>query len=168
MVVSQQKGQSLLEFLFALPVMFGITLILIRVNTAIQSSIVQQKYARGTATFLTWNSPYYPEVNNAKRMGYGGQNEGPTGTNEFILGVMANASNPDGSTTPMALDVPVTKKGPKHPPQGIPDQAKSIFLRNTVSLCTKTHMLANGALIHYGNVGINEQATFDFCRGRYD
>jgi hypothetical protein len=58
MVVSHQEGQSLVEFLLALPFLFFITILMIKINTVIQYSIVNQRYVRETAVFSTASSPY--------------------------------------------------------------------------------------------------------------
>ncbi len=166
-VVRNQKGQSLIEFLIALPMMIGISLLLVRVNTAIQASIVQQKYARGAIHFFTWNSPYFPEKSFSGRMGYGGNKQGPTGTNDFVIGVSGRTMTGSDSS-PSSLEVAITKDGPAHPAQGIPESSRSVFLRNSLNLCTKSHMLGDGTLPRFGNVGLNEQSTFAFCRGRFD
>lgn len=54
-------GQSIVEFLLLLPILFGFVTLMVRVNTAIQMSIVNQKYARSQALWLSFNSPQYPE-----------------------------------------------------------------------------------------------------------
>jgi len=169
-VVSNDEGQSLLEFLIALPMMIGISMLLVRVNTAIQASIVQQKYARGAIHFFTWNSPYYPEKNFSGRMGYGGSPQGGAGSNDFVLGV-SGKTMVDGSgsnRSPQSLEVGITRNGPKHPPQGIPEESRSVYLRNSLNLCTKSHLLGDGSLPRFGGAGLNEQSTFNFCRGRFD
>jgi hypothetical protein len=54
------SGQSVLEFLLVLPVLMTIVMLIIRVNTAIQMSIVDQKYARAQTLFIAGNAAEYP------------------------------------------------------------------------------------------------------------
>ena len=56
------KGQSIVELILMMPVMIGIAVLTMRVNTAIQVSIVNQQYSRAQALFLTYNSAVYPPL----------------------------------------------------------------------------------------------------------
>jgi len=47
--LSSERGQSVLEFVFMLPILLGLIVIMVRSNTVIQMSIVNQKYARAQA-----------------------------------------------------------------------------------------------------------------------
>jgi hypothetical protein len=51
-----EAGQSLLEFLLMFPMLLALVIVLIRVNTAIQISIVNQQYARAQTFVLTSNA----------------------------------------------------------------------------------------------------------------
>ena len=54
----KEDGQSIVEFLVSLPLLVGLAVVLIRVNSAIQMSIVNQQYARAQTLNLTYNSPF--------------------------------------------------------------------------------------------------------------
>lgn len=59
---SNRHGQGVVEFLFVLPVILLMSMFLVRTNTVIQMSIVNQKYARAQNLFLTYNSAEYPDL----------------------------------------------------------------------------------------------------------
>ena len=54
-----RDGQSIVEFMIGLPLLLGLCLLLIKVFTVIQMSIVSQEYARQQTLFLFENSPYF-------------------------------------------------------------------------------------------------------------
>ena len=51
----------MLEFLVMLPLMVGLAMLMIRVNTVIQMGIVNQQYARAQALFVAGNGSEYPQ-----------------------------------------------------------------------------------------------------------
>ncbi|MEO5970142.1 MAG: hypothetical protein ABIQ95_09460, partial [Bdellovibrionia bacterium] len=57
-VKSNNEGQSVIEFIFMLPLLIGMSTLLVNINTAIQMGIVNQQYARFQTLFLTFNSPF--------------------------------------------------------------------------------------------------------------
>ncbi len=57
----KESGQSMLEFALLLPILTGLFVLLIRVEMAISTAIVNQKYARNHMHFLSFNHRYYPE-----------------------------------------------------------------------------------------------------------
>jgi len=57
----KQRGQSLVEFAFLVPIIIGMLQILVQVENAISTAIVNEKYSRGTLHFLAFNHRYYPE-----------------------------------------------------------------------------------------------------------
>ena len=92
-----ESGQSILEFLLMLPMLVGLVLILVRINTAIQVSIVNQQYARSHALWLNFNSAVYPQL--ALREGHLTANN----DNQMVIGVSDNTAPQDGTTfTPVA------------------------------------------------------------------
>src|SRR4051812_32338299 len=104
MVVEREEGQSIIEFLLMLPMLLGITMILIKLNIAIQIAIVDQQYARAQALFLAFNSPYYPSVQKRE------QRLVPSGTNQLITGVSDNADEGgQGTYVPKATVQPITR-----------------------------------------------------------
>ena len=100
-IAANEEGQSVFEFLLMLPVMIGLVVIMAEVNTAIQVSIVDQQYARAEATFLTFNSPIYPErdairIPNLDQKGY----------NQMLIGVMDNIIFPIPTALPIRSHPP--------------------------------------------------------------
>ena len=79
------SGQSVLEFLFVLPVTIAVLLVMIRSNTAIQMSIVDQKYSRSQIFFLAGNASEYPLRRKVV------QDMTDDGMNQLILGVSEDA-----------------------------------------------------------------------------
>src|SRR5947209_8462468 len=103
---SDNRGQSVLEFLFMLPIMVALTMMLVKVNTAIQVSIVNQQYARAQALWLTFNSPIYPAL--VSRMA----NFLPRAFNQMIIGVSDNLAVPTGYE-PKAMEQKINRtRGP--------------------------------------------------------
>ena len=77
------RGQSVLELILMLPMMVILTMLMIKINTVIQISLVNQKYSRSHALALAMNSPYFPgmalRTNDLTNIGY----------NQMIIGVSA-------------------------------------------------------------------------------
>jgi hypothetical protein len=60
--LGDEGGQSLIEFLFLLPLFGVVTAMVWKSTTAIQMSIVNQKYARMQALYSAYSNPNYPEA----------------------------------------------------------------------------------------------------------
>lgn len=162
MVVRDTRGQSLVEFMIFLPFMIGLAILMVRVNTAIQISIVDQKYARAQALFLAYNSPHYPEKG-AKRFSMA-----DFGFNQLLLGVSGNLdTNGQSSYVPEAT-VQSVARDPKSPAalsasneeQTEPSTTRSnVRVRNTVTLCTQNFQIGlkdpNGPLPIDASLGVN-------------
>lgn len=58
-----ERGQSLVEFAFLVPLLIGMVSLLVEVDTAISASIVGQKYTRQHMHFLFFSSANYPQLN---------------------------------------------------------------------------------------------------------
>jgi hypothetical protein len=152
--IMDDKGQSVFEFLMMLPMLFGMVIILTRVNTAIQISIVNQQYARAQTLFLAFNSPIYPSLDHqvldliAKS------------TNQMIVGVSDNPPGASKSYTPQATVQHISRKksvpAPDTPNEEPTIRAK-VRIRNTVTLCTPTFFLKQqgGAVTEILRVGGN-------------
>jgi hypothetical protein len=99
-----EAGQSLLEFLLTLPMLVALVVILVRVNSVIQVSIVNQQYARAQALFLAYNSSEFPSIDRrmsqlvAKRY------------SQMVLGVADNAAPRQGGYVPKAAAQNVARK----------------------------------------------------------
>lgn len=163
-----ESGQSLLEFLFMLPVMIAFIVILVRVNSTIQISIVNQKYARAQTTFLTYNSAHYPERRLYIPPGSANDNFIRPGFNRMTIGIADKPiSETDykavASTSTIVRDKS-TIVGGEGPSQQEPTERAVVRVRTTVSLCTRTIALGPGILATAENIG--EKTIYPFCAGK--
>jgi hypothetical protein len=140
-VVEDQTGQSIFEFMIMLPILVALFMILARMNSAIQVSIVNQKYARSQALFLAFNSPFYPRLEQKMVLA-------SSKNNQMIMGVSENAAPVDGSDyVPRAATQPITRnKGARasDAPKEEPRLRANVRIRNTVTLCTPLVVLNTG------------------------
>lgn len=135
-----QSGQSLLEFLLMLPLMIGLVLILVRVNTAIQVSIVNQQYARMHALWLAFNSPSYPNLNLRERQITRKKD------NQMVIGVSDNAPDGQGEYTPAAATAYIArKKGAPDSDDKEADKRALVRIRDTVTICTQPNLVTTAA-----------------------
>src|SRR5690606_35627967 len=86
--IASEDGQSVIELLLSIPLMFSLTMMLVKVNTVAQISIVNQKYARAQALFLTYHSPVFPDLNRQAQMRQ-------AGSDRLIAGVSENVGPED-------------------------------------------------------------------------
>jgi len=161
----QEGGQSVLEFLVLLPAMVGLTVLLVRVNTVIQVSLVNQKYARAQILFLTMNSSEYPTLEN--RFASDGMYD--LESNEMIVGV-SNKVAPDAGEDypPDPIIYKITRPGGPggDDSEPEPDRRDKIRVRNTVSLCTQLNFVkVNGTKVPYDGRPVTGNAQFEFCKG---
>ena len=178
--VLDSRGQSIIEFLLVLPMMVGLVGLLMRVNTAMQASIVNQQYARLQTHFLTFNSAVYPELRLRKA------NLDDKGYNQMLIGVSETAiaegvnQIPDASV--FGISSPRAQQGSDEP-QTEPDRRAKVRIRSSVTLCTQTQVFTNGSgtgpLMELGGSPgftpagpskLTENSRFDYCRapqGRY-
>jgi len=138
-VGKKNSGQSLVEFLIMLPIVVSLATLMVRVNTVIQVSIVNQKYARAQALFLAYNSPYYPELRLRKRMK-------ELNSNELILGVSnKNAPLADSGQEyePDPIIVSIVSRGKPVGDDQSPEPAQRgrVRVRSTVTLCTQVNVV---------------------------
>lgn len=139
-----ETGQSLLEFLLTFPLMIGLAMITVRVNTAIQMAIVNQKYSRAQVLFLSLNAANYPPV----RFRVPGSNFAK-GYSIMNGGVSDNLATSDAGFKPEASVQKIVKsKGSSagsSEDQAEPDQRSEVRIRNTVSLCTPSFSIGSGS-----------------------
>jgi competence protein ComGC len=135
-LVHDDRGQSVLEFLLVLPLMMAVILLIIRSNTAIQMSIVDQKYAREQVMFLAGNSPEYP-----LRAGIV-KDLASRGMNQLVVGVSedkpSDGEGGDGSDTKASTYYIGRRPGGMSEQQDAGDDITrrvTIRIRNTVTLC---------------------------------
>ncbi|OFZ19708.1 MAG: hypothetical protein A2X94_16775 [Bdellovibrionales bacterium GWB1_55_8] len=162
-----EKGQSLLEFLLLLPVLLGLVSMMVKANTAIQVSIVNQQYARAQALFLTYNSPVFPQ-NRLRQESLTGR-----GYNQMVIGV--SADKVEDASTPVATVQQVARKGVQGNENSAeePELRAAVRVRTNVVLCTQQNVLADGkAILRLGGgdfeavstYALNEGSTFQPCR----
>ncbi len=145
---ADENGQSVIEFLIMLPVMIAMVIILVRVNTAVQISIVNQKYARSHTLALAFNSPIYParrRSDGSPGLAMGQMVE--KGYNRMVIGVSENAMSEDdgGRYSPKAVTQMVARSQTTSlgagPDKEEPDRRSEVRVRTTVSLCSNTWVI---------------------------
>ena len=151
MAVSQLKndtsGQAMVEFLLLLPAVVILIVVMVRVNTAIQVSIVNQQYARAQALWLAFNSSVYPELRHRVKNFQSGNKM----SNQMVIGVSQNSFPEEGDEVyqPEATiqNVSRLKTGGSDDPQTEPDARSKVRIRTTVSLCTQPNVVDGGPLL---------------------
>lgn len=170
-----RQGQSILEFLLVLPALAALIALLVKVNSAIQVSIVNQQYSRAQALFLAFNSPVFPELGIRESQLTG------KGYNHMLIGVSENSSPTDENAVyePLATVSYVARKknqGSNDNAQE-PKQRGAVRVRTTVTLCTQTNVIQVGGsskpLLPSTSTGqweLTDKTAFDFCGGpvKYD
>jgi hypothetical protein len=163
-----EHGQSVLEFVFMLPVLLGLIVIMVRSNTVIQMSIVNQKYTRAQALWLTFNSPYYPRLS-FRKDGSPDDQFVRYGFNRMVIG-MAEKPVDDTGGKATASTQTVVRGGvpaPDGPSQSEPVDRAKVRVRTTVALCTQTNVVVTReGLKPVTADNIGENTVFDFCRGQ--
>lgn len=160
------KGQSVIEFLFFLPLIVGIFYIIFLSNNAIQISIVNQKYVRAQTLFLNLNSPVYPRIDLRENMA-------SDGTNMFITGISGNVNETGGeSYSPEAAEQKITRPGSRNlgseDPQAEPRDRGIVRVRSTLAICTQPNFLLNssGEIQTLTSSAYAEGVKFDYCRSQ--
>ena len=169
--IINESGQSLIEFMLMLPMMIGLILILVRVNSAIQVSIVDQQYARAQAHWLAFNSPNFPQrlKGGAPSLLINSFLNKPS--NRMVIGVSENNAGEDSDYTPVATTQVIArskaKAGQVAAPGDDTSERGTVGIRTTVAMCTQTNVMAdgNGALQPLVASTLGENSRFDFCKG---
>ncbi|MGK5082901.1 hypothetical protein WDW37_06320 [Bdellovibrionota bacterium FG-1] len=137
--LADDQGQSVLEFLLMLPMMVGLVVILVKINTTIQISINNQQYARAQALWLTFNSPVYPAHDlkeghlTAKQY------------NQMVIGVSENQATAGEYNPKAATYLIARKKGsPAGEEKAEPRERTLVRIRDTVTLCTQSNLIKTG------------------------
>jgi hypothetical protein len=156
-----------LEFVFMLPVLLGLIVVMVRTSTVIQMSIVNQKYARAQALWLTFNSPYYPRLS-FRTAGSPDDQFVRFGFNRMVIG-MAEKPVDETAGKATASTQAVTRGGvpaPEGPSQSEPTDRAQVRVRTTVALCTQTNAIITPKGMKPTTAEfIGENTVFDFCRG---
>lgn len=177
--VVEETGQSIIEFLIILPLMVGLMILMVKVNTAIQVSIVNQQYVRAQLLFFSYNSATYPRLKTRVEGLY------PFSYNQVLMG-MSNKRISDGdeyqgsNKIPDAVEIGLTrKKGGSDEAQVEPEFRSHVRIRTTATLCTQSNVIRSPGgnywpIVELGseNTGyaalslnrLSEGAVFDYCR----
>jgi hypothetical protein len=168
-----EEGQSVLEFLLMLPMMIGLVMILVRVNTAIQISINDQQYARAHTLNLNFNSPVYPFIDLRERELV------PFKYNHMLLGV-ANEEVKEDPHPKATTHYVARRKGVPDRDDKTPNERALVRVRDTVTLCTQANVVkaaggevpvlllqkaGPGVYSPRGTYNLGEQTRFDYCSG---
>jgi hypothetical protein len=171
-VVAGERGQSLLEFLFLMPLMFGLTALMFKISLAINMSIVNQQYARAQALYLAFNSPEYPErVRPGSKTGFDLGQE-----HRMTLGVSENVAPPAGERydpQPMVATIARAAKGlGRGPAKAEPDKRTDIRIRDTVALCAPSRVIKTGGsfkpIASSLSDPVSSASVFAYCRSKLD
>ncbi len=167
---ADEAGQSVIEFIFMLPLMVGMAVILLRVNTVIQIGIVNQKYARAQALWMAFNSAYYPRAEDVIKDFI------PNKYNKMVIGVGGEQIPEEGLGVPPASTYKIartkrTEKIGSTADQEEPKERIEVRVRNTVTLCTQLNFFRIGTTETPANPANPEYRVppegvgMDFCRG---
>jgi hypothetical protein len=162
-----ESGQSVLEFVFMLPVLLGLVVIMVRSNTVIQMSIVNQKYARAQALWLTFNSPHYPRLSFRKE-GSPDDQFVQFGFNRMVIGMSEQPVDDTGGKAVASTQTIVRGGVPAAdgPSQSEPLDRAKVRVRTTVALCTQTNAIVTSQGLRPATADfIGEDTIFDYCRG---
>ena len=172
-----QKGQSVLEFLMLLPFIIGLVMVLIRINAAIQISIVNQQYSRAAVLQVVENNAFYPDLEKQEAAILGKR------MNQMVVGVSENQPEASGDYSPEAVKQLISRskkiKGGSEAPGEEPDKRSNVRVRNSVTLCTPTYYLTaegtafrgivkggkDGQKVAKYHVGDNTKFGNSFCGG---
>ena len=140
----RESGQSLMEFVLILPVMVGMLMLMLRVSSTIQVSIVNQKYSRLRIFEFAGNAPYYPNLQRFKDFFVAAN------TNRMVIGVAEDAISGEGEPAAPALKINSSRVvvGSSEP-RAEPDRRSEVRVRNTVEMCTPVRV-AGGREIQWG------------------
>jgi len=166
----KERGQSIIEFLLMLPLFIGMVISLVKVSSAIQSSIVNQQYARLHALWLTFNSPYYPEL----RFTEGKDNHFfDQGINQMLIFVGEEAGQTleqqgggGGNLKPSAPTQNIAKGANARPASSNNTNSRlrtKVRILNSVSLCTNDNNVKVGGRSVKASQMPNGGFDFNFC-----
>jgi hypothetical protein len=169
MVVRNRRGQSLIEFVLMLPVLVGMFFLLLRVNQAIQVSIVNQKYSRQRLFELVGNSPQYPDISKVPVFVEKGDNRVVIGVSEESTSDIASDFQPSAPT----MRITRTRRaaaGGSNESGAEPNRRANVRIRNTVEICTPLLVAKSGTSSVPMASSLNDE-TFNrvtFCTGGID
>jgi hypothetical protein len=170
-LVKSEQGQSVIEFALLLPLLVAMGMIMIRVNVAMQVSIVNQQYARAQVLFLAFNSPYYPELGFQQSLLERKANQVVVGVSDTVY-----AADQGPETPPEATVIRVTRSKKvvgSNASKETPASRSMVRIRTTVTLCTQTYWMGSFALkdmrgpptYQISNYHLNDSSKFNYLCG---
>jgi len=158
----KQRGQSLIEFAFLLPIIMTMLIIMVGVENAVTSAIVNNKYARSQLHYLLFNSRYYPEVQFAT------PSQGDTLFGRWWVGVDQKVrSDENRDVNPSA---PTIKIGKGRPPAGDEtagdtETRQNVRIRIYSFICIPAYGLKSSQFFSEGNIVEGQFAVgkYRFC-----
>lgn len=154
-------GQSIVEFALLVPLIVGMLQLLIQVQNAISTAIVNQKYARSTLHFLAFNHRYYPERRFSKNGGEGGYFGG------WWVGVDDNMGTGRGDIVPHAPERKIgLRPGDDEGQAEFPTVAarQKVRIRITSFICVPPMGPKDGGFFTEGSIGDQTFAGgFRYC-----
>lgn len=171
-----EKGQSIIEFIFMMPVLVGLFVLMYRFNSAIQISIVNQRYMRSHMLGINFNSPVYPQ---RSLISASFANTGAK-TNQFVMGVSEDTWFADDGETvekhsPQVMKQLIArsknKMGPD-PENEEPERRGNVRIRSTIAMCTQSNVVGGtGKLAIRTPAALKEgfqSNAFYYCGGPID
>ena len=169
-IIRNDAGQSMLEFVLLLPLFIGIFFLMLRLNSATQISIVNQKYARTTTLRLTYNHPWF-----VKFSPVGTTSNGVNAARYHRETIGISDEFTDGNRRPIATSflitrTPASARGETKDANAQSEPAERAFvrIRNTVTLCLpwsfdsrKQSIVAN----YPGGRELDNNDEFNICDG---
>lgn len=163
-----QKGQSVLEFLFLMPLVVIFIGLLIRIMIVTQTSIVQQKYARAQALTLTGYSPEFPSTI-LRQSAY------ELHMNQMLIGIAKNNAPAEDADYPprppiVAVSRPGTDMGQTNPNPSSLRRRGRVRVRTSVTLCSQLNAIPSGGQWMRYEDAINPakasgQPGWAYCKG---
>lgn len=170
MTMDAESGQGIIELLFVIPFLIGMVLLLLRVTTTIQISIVNQKYIHSQIFSLIQNSPYYP-VFAVRDESSGNDSFIKNGYNVMYIGV-SDRSVEETNSKPLATTNFIGRKLAESKPndQTNDPNAKErldVRVKNIAAICTPVWAVQfKGKWTELSNNTFPENLSgLPFCRG---
>lgn len=147
-MVTNERGQSILEVVFVLPFLFSFVFLLYKVMMAEQMAINNTQYARSQLYQLTMNQPEYPRIQFRFDSSRGFV---VRGQDKMVLGVAdpkgVDFGDPNAEIEPIPqiqniARAQTSEKGSSD--QGEVKKRTELRIRNTAAICTQLNSVAPG------------------------
>jgi hypothetical protein len=169
-----RKGQAMFETMLFIPMLLMIVALMWRSNSAVQVSIVNQQYARAHALFLTFNSPYYPELKFKSPALSQDDLFMNNNYNQMLIGISED-SIPEGAAVQAAAPTysivakSATVKGDESA-KAMPSKRSTIRVRSTVSLCAPLYYISGSGSKQLAHIGLMDSMTWPYstvCQAKF-